>query len=156
MSELVFEKPNQNLVRIDFEIIINSTAEKLWDILWNPEKVNDWLKIFGDTTKLIGNLEEGGNVQFLNDEHGGMNTIVQSKIVNKLVIFRHIGMIKDGDIFIDEVTKLWENAMEGYVITQLDNQCKLSVFIDTTEEYKEHFDELFNKALAFIKDKCEN
>lgn len=156
MSNATFEKLNQNLIRLDFEININATIEKIWDTLWNPNKINDWLKVFEESTYVVGNIEEGENIRFMNGNNSGMNTIVHSKITNKQVIFRHIGYIENGEVVVSDESKAWENAMEGYVITQSDNGCKLIVFLDTTEKYVDYFQPVFKKALEFIKDKCEN
>lgn len=147
---------NTNLIRLNFEVNINSTAEKIWDVLWNPNKVNDWLRIFDPTTVVVGNMEEGENIRFMNENISGMNSIVKSKVANKQMIFHHIGMIENGQPSEKEEYKIWENAMEGYIITETEGGCIVNIFVETTEDHIDYFNTSFNKVLNFIKVKSEN
>ena len=156
MNTNTIEQINTNLIRLNFEVYINTKPNVLWDILWNPNKMNDWLRIFEETTYVEGKMESGENIRFLNSNNSGMNSIVHSKITNKQMIFKHIGMIENGIPSNKDEYQIWENAMEGYIITEVENTCKLEVFVETTEDYIDYFKEKFNKVLEFIKIKCEN
>lgn len=107
MNSNSIKQINTNLIRLNFEVNISSNAEKIWDILWNPNKVNDWLRIFDPTTVVVGNMEEGENIRFMNENNSGMNSIVLSKVTNKQMVFHHIGMIEDGQPSTKEEYKVW-------------------------------------------------
>jgi hypothetical protein len=75
----------------------------------------------------------------------------------KLLIFKHLGEIRDGveDVESDSV-KAWNGALEGYYLEQKDHKTTLKIEVDADQSFKEMMDEGFRKGLEIIKQLSEN
>ena len=57
---------------------------------------------------------------------------------------------------LDEDTKLWSNSKEAHELKEENNQTKLTVNIDTLDNYVGFFNESMPKAMELVKNLSEN
>jgi hypothetical protein len=105
----------------------------------------------------VSNWNEGDAVHFLDPNGNGMYSVIDKKVENQLMSFRHIGNImKLEEMPLDEETKLWSDSKETYELKEENNQTKLIVTIDTLDNYVGFFNESMPKAIDLIKDLSEH
>lgn len=147
------------MVTKHFKTTINASREKVWDVLWNDETYPVWTKVFspegteGSVAKTTWN--KGDKVLFVDSAgSGGMVSSVQDKVENEFMSFRHLGEVQDGVEKIDENAG-WYGAMENYTLKEVDGKTELTIDIDLTEDFLDHFNEAWPKGLDKVKELSE-
>lgn len=141
---------------LEFTIEINAPKEKIWQSLWEDTSYRDWVSFFCEGSYAKSNWIEGDSIHFLTQNGQGMNSIIEKKIENQYMAFKHISEIKDFEPQpIDEKTSEWSGCMETYELIQNDSSVTLKVLMDTLEKYVEYFENTFSKALERIKELSE-
>jgi hypothetical protein len=141
---------------LEFKIKIKAPREKVWGILWNDETYRKWTSVFCEGTYAISNWNEGDKIHFLDPNGEGMNSIIEKKILNEYMAFKHISGLKDfKEMPIDEETKKWTGAMETYRLIQENDYTILEAKVDTLEKYIDYFKEAFPKGLEKVKELSE-
>jgi hypothetical protein len=148
---------------LKYSIIINAKASKIWNYMLNPETYKIWTLEFNPGGSWYeGELIEGGRIHFLgpnpvNGKIGGMVSEVAKLEEDKIVSFRHIGMILDGvEDFDSEEVKKWTPAFETYTFEELGpEETRVDVSLDAVPEFAEMFNTTWPKALEKVKEGCE-
>jgi hypothetical protein len=141
---------------LEFKIRIKAKAEKVWDILWNDESYKAWTSAFCEGSYAVSDWNEGDKIHFMSPNGEGMNSIIETKIANEYMAFKHLGEIKDfKELPIDEETKKWSGAMETYRLTSDDEFTDLTAQVDVVEKYIDYFKEAFPKGLEKVKELAE-
>jgi len=142
--------------RLEFNIEINATPEKVWQILWNDTTYREWTTIFCEGSYAVSNWNEGDSIHFLTPSGEGMFSIIDKRIENKFMAFKHFGEIKDfKEMPIDEATQEWIGAMEIYELTANGSTTVLNVKMDIIEKYEDYFNTTLPNALEKIKQLSE-
>ena len=142
---------------LEFKIRIKAPAEKVWSVLWNDETYTQWTSAFCEGSYAVSDWNEGDKIHFMSPGGEGMNSIIETKIPNEYMAFKHIGEIKDfKELPIDEETQKWSGAMETYRLTPDDEFTDLVSQVDVVEKYIDYFKEAFPKGLEKVKDLAEN
>jgi len=137
---------------LKFEIKINAAPEKVWSVLWDDISFRQWTSAFTQGSFYMGTLDEGSTIQFLDPDNNGMFSKVVKNIPNKEMVFLHLGEIYNGV----ETPMDWGNATESYTLDEEDESTKLTLEINTTEEFKSFFEEKIPKAIQNVKNLSEN
>jgi len=137
---------------LSFEIEINATPERVWDVLWSEITYRQWTTAFTEGSFYLGTLEEGSIVKFFDPHENGMYSRVEKNIPHQEMKFLHLGEIYEGI----EVPQDWGEASESYLLEENEDGTKLTGKIHTPEEFKEFFEEKFPKALGIVKNLAEN
>jgi hypothetical protein len=140
---------------LKYKITIEASKEKLWNTLFTDENYPKWVGVFCEGSYAKTDWKEGSTVEFLTPSQEGMFSKIDQKKPCQLMVFKHLGMIKDGKRVFDPDSKKWENALESYELIEKDGKMELLVSMDTTDEYIEYFNKTFPKALAKIKELAE-
>jgi uncharacterized protein YndB with AHSA1/START domain len=135
-----------------FEIQINASPEKVWDVLWSEMTYRQWTTAFTEGSFYQGTLEEGSIVKFFDPNNNGMYGRVEKNIPHQEIKFLHLGEIYDGV----ETPQDWGEATEAYILEENDEGTKLKSEINTPTEFKEFFEDKFPKALAIVKNLSQN
>lgn len=145
------------MIKVNFSAAIHAPKQRVWYILWEKSFYEQWTSLFseGSTVKTDG-WKEGSMVQFLGPNENGMVSMVVANKPNEYMSFRHLGIVKDGveDTTSDEA-KGWAGAMENYTLKEENGITALTVEMETTEEYKDYFNNKWPKALAKVKELSE-
>lgn len=141
--------------RTQFNISIDAPKEKVWNVLWQDDTYREWTSVFSPGSRAISDWEKGSKIKFLGEKESGMVAIIEDKVPNEYMAFKHMGEIKDGkeDTESERVTA-WQGAMETYTLKG-GSPTELKVEIDLNEEYKEMFMGMFPKALQKVKEISE-
>lgn len=137
---------------LSFEIEINASPVKIWEVLWNDISYRQWTTAFTEGAFYLGTLEEGGIVKFFDPKNNGIFSQVEKNIPHQEMKFLHLGEIYDGI----EVPQDWGEVTESYILEESEETTKLKVEIQTISEFKAFFEEKFPKALQIIKNLSEN
>lgn len=137
---------------LKFTTKINATKEKVWQVLWNDETYRKWTSVFDESSHAISDWKEGSKIQFLSDDGSGMYSIIEKKIENEQMIFKHLGELNKG---VEEL-KDWKGACERYFLKETNGITELATELDCVEEFKDYFLNVFPKALVLIKQLSEH
>ena len=140
---------------LKYATTINANKEKVWNTLFTDENYPKWVSVFCEGSYAKTDWKEGSTVDFLTPTGEGMYSKIEQKIQNKIMVFKHLGLLKDGKKMQDEKSKQWENAKESYELMENNGKTELHASMDTTEEYIDYFNETFPKALKVIKELSE-
>ncbi|MDX2174198.1 MAG: SRPBCC domain-containing protein [Bacteroidota bacterium] len=132
---------------LEFKIEINASPQKVWETLWNDATYREWTAVFNPSSHAISDWNENSKIQFLDAEGNGMHSIIEKKIPNKEMVFKHIGEMKNGV----EVDSTWGEGRERYFLNETASGTELLTVLDLPMDFKKYFTEVFPKALQLIK-----
>lgn len=137
---------------LKFETTINAPAEKIWHVLWDDKNYRKWTTPFAEGSYAESDWKEGSSIKFLGPSGDGMYSVIDKKIENKQMTFRHLGMIKDGKQ-IPETD--WANVIEEYILEEKNGKTNLHATVETDEKYEDMFNKSFVEALKIVKELSE-
>ncbi|WP_348813354.1 SRPBCC domain-containing protein [Flavobacterium maritimum] len=137
---------------LDFKIEINAPKEKVWSVLWDDETYRKWTTVFCEGTYAVSDWKQGSKIHFLSPNGEGMNSVIDTKIDNAYIAFKHLSEIKNFEVMpVDEATKEWTGAMETYRLTEDKGVAVLETKIDVVDKYVDYFKTTFPKGLEMVK-----
>jgi uncharacterized protein YndB with AHSA1/START domain len=138
--------------KIVFEQEIKASAETVWNKMWDKKSYTDWTTPFCAGTYFTGEIELGSRIHFVAPSFDGMYSDVFYLIPNKLIIFKHIGMLKDlKELPIDAEAERWTGSFETYKLNEVDGVTTVTAEIDCVPEYINYMEEKFPLALQELK-----
>lgn len=150
--------------KLTFTTDIKASAESVYESMLGLKDVKtyqQWTATFNPTSTYEGNWDKGSKILFVgtdgNGKRGGMVSEVVENNPAKFVSIRHYGYI-DGDKEVtegEEVEK-WAGGHENYTFEENNGVTKLTVHMDSIEEYVSYFQENYPKALEVLKSTIEN
>ena len=137
------------MTTVTFATKINAPKEKVWDTLWNDSSYRKWTAAFMEGSYAESDWKEGSKILFLSPKGEGMFGIIQTKVPNEQMTFKHLGEIKNGI----EEPKDWRDATESYYLNEINGVTELSVKLtmDANSEFEQYFNNTFPKALEILK-----
>lgn len=133
-----------------FEIEIQATRATVWDTLWQDATLREWAGIIDPGTYMVGDLREGGEVEFISAENGyGVTSRVERLVVGEHLVLRHRADTQDAGARAraDE----WTGGQESYSLAEDDGTTTLTVVFDVPPELVEEFRVSYPQALARVK-----
>ena len=155
-----YAETTKSKVVLHFEININASAEKVYNIMLADKTYSEWTSAFNPTSRFMGSWEKGSKILFIgtdeNGKVGGMVSIISENIPNKYVGIDHVGII-DGDkeLTSGPVVEEWAGVSENYTFTENNGSTQVSVDMGTNDEFEAYFSETYPKALNILKAICE-
>jgi uncharacterized protein YndB with AHSA1/START domain len=148
------------LERLHFEILIDASVERVYNIVINEKTYSEWTSEFNPTSHYKGTWEKGSKMLFLGTEQGstigGMVSMVKENIPNRFISIEHVGYVKDGkEINSGPEVEKWSGMMENYMFTDKNGKTLFSVDMDSNDEFKSYFLRTWPKALNRLKSICE-
>ena len=143
--------------KLNFQISINASRNKIWDVLWNDETYRKWTAVFSPGSYAVTDWQEGSKTLFLSSDGSGMVSTIAKNIPFEFLSIKHLGFVKNGieDTESEEVKK-WAGALENYTLKEAGESVLLEVSMDMNDEYKDYFLKVFPQALQLVKDIAEN
>lgn len=139
-----------------YQIDINATAERVWNVLLNDETYRQWTNFFYEGSYYKGELKQGGRVHFLTPEGGGMYADIIIYKPHSNILFQHIGeVVNSVEQPLDETAERWTGAFENYILKSSGSITKLIVEVDLTPEHANFINENFPKGLKKVKELSE-
>lgn len=139
--------------KLKFDVILDATPMKVWDVLWNDASYREWTSVFSEGSHVQTDWQEGSKALFLDGSGHGMVSQIHINKPNELMSFKHLGNYMNGveDTSSAEVQK-WSGALETYKLTPVDgDRTKLEVELDMNDEFKDYFMGVWPKAFEKIK-----
>lgn len=149
--------------KIHFKSVINTTASKAYDTMLgitDKSTYEKWVAVFNPTSTYEGNWEKGSKMRFVgtgeNGEKGGIVSEIVENIPNTFVSIRHYGIITEGvEITEGPEVEKWANGLENYTFEENNGLTTVTVDMDTTEDFLDYMNQTYPKALARLKEICE-
>lgn len=146
--------------KLNFSININAPKEKVWNTMLDDKTYREWTEVFSPGSHYVGNWDKGSKILFLSPgEKGNMGMVsrIKENRKNEFLSIEHIGIVKNGveDTTSDEV-KEWAGALENYTLKEKNGVTNVFVEMDSQEEYKKMFENMWPKALEKLKEISEN
>ncbi|MEN2401890.1 SRPBCC domain-containing protein [Flavobacterium sp. MC2016-06] len=142
---------------LEFTIRIKASKEKVWSVLWDDKNYRKWVNVFCEGSYAESNWNEGDKIHFISPDGRGMNSIIEKKIPNEYMAFKHMGELENfKEVPLNAETEKWSGSMETYRLTPDDEFIVLTTQMDIDEKYNDYFKDTFPKALEVIKELSEN
>lgn len=149
--------------KLQFSTDIKAPATRTYDCMLgisSKSTYEQWTALFNPTSTYEGSWEKGSKILFIGvnekGEKEGMVSRIAENIPNRFVSIQHYGLVKDDKEVTEgpEVEK-WANGFENYSFEENNGTTTVTVDLDTTEEFLDYMSQTFPKALAKLKEICE-
>lgn len=143
---------------LSYEIIINASKEKVWDVLWSGNTYAEWTQFFGAGSQMRTDWKVGGKTYFVNAEGEGMVSTIDSLEKPDQIIFKHLGMVdKEGneDTQSKEIME-WSGCFEKYILIDYEGKTKLHAEVQTHKKWEDHMNSGFTQGLEVVKRLAES
>jgi L-rhamnose mutarotase len=146
--------------KLHFSVKINAERKKVWDTMLGKETFTKWTEVFMPGSRFTGSWNEGEKITFVAPEDDGslsgmVGVIAENKPLESIRI-RYMGIITNGkEDTASDSARTWKDAEERYNFNDTEGGTMLDVEIDTDEEYKHTFEELWPRALEKLKELAE-
>lgn len=147
--------------KIHYSIHINAPREKVWNTMLTEATYTQWTTAFSPGSYFKGSWEEGSKILFLGPNpdgtgEGGMVSYIKENRIYEFVLVEHQGIISKGiEDTTSEDAKKWASSYESYMFVDKDGGTEVSVEMNTLDEYKNMFEEMWPKALQALKELVE-
>lgn len=139
-----------------FKISINAPQEKVWNTLWDDTTYRAWTAVFAEGSHAKTDWKKCSKVLFVDEKGMGMVSVIEDKIPNEYMSFKHLGEVTNGvEDTVSEKVKQWAGAHENYTLVNKDGKTELTVDMDLADDFVEMFNKLFPKALDKVKELAE-
>jgi hypothetical protein len=132
--------------KITFNTTINAPREKVWNALWQDKNYREWTSAFTPGSYALSDWREGSKVLFLDGKGNGMSSLIEKKIGNTEMVFKHLFEIKDG-----KEHPMKNTGHESYFLSENKDKTELRVEVDIEPEWESFMNETFPKALEGVK-----
>ena len=133
-----------------FSIEIQAPRERVWSTLWDDKTFRDWANIIDEGMYMVGEIKEGGEVQFISSVSGyGVTSLVEKLVQSEFISFRQMADTKGSGE--REREEQWTGGTESYSLAENDCVTTLTVAIDVPPGQEETFKARFPKALERVK-----
>ena len=145
------------MITLKYDILIQASAQKVWNILWDTHTYSQWTQAFSPTSRMQSDWKVGGETLFQDASGNGMVATIVELEQFKHVVFKHLGELKHGvpEKQIDNV-QAWNGTLEKYILTEQNGQTLLTAEIEMDEQYQEFMDRAFQQGFAVVKALAEN
>jgi len=145
--------------KLKFNIKINAPKEKVWNTMLGEKTYSQWTEAFAPGSYYKGSWNKGSKILFLAPGEKGEMGMVSRIKENKpyeFVSIEHIGVVENGkEDTASEAVKGWAGALENYTFKEKNGTTEVLVEMDSNDEYKEMFKEMWPKALKKLKELAE-
>lgn len=139
---------------MQFTVDIHAPKEVVWQTLWQDNSLRQWAGIIDPGTHMVGELKEGGEVQFISGNGYGVTTLVDKLTPGEFVLLKHQADTQDSGAH--EREKEWTGGKESYELTENNGTTTLTAIFDVPTEMREYFQLNYPKAFNKVKELAED
>ena len=137
-----------------YSVTITAAKEEVWATLWQDDTFREWSGIIDPGTYMVGELEEGNEVQFISAENGyGVTSLVAELVEGEYLLLKHSADTQESGS--QEREKEWTGGEESYMLEEKDGVTTLTVAFDVPFHLEAYFNDAYPKALQRIKELAE-
>lgn len=141
-----------SIKKLIFTVEIENTANAVWKKMWDKSTYTQWTTPFCEGTYFTGEIELGSRIHFIAPSFDGMYSDVFYLVPNKIIIFKHIGNLKNLiELPIDDESEKWTGSFEMYKLNEVDGITTVTAEIDCMEAYLNYMNDKFPLALQELK-----
>lgn len=145
------------MIRKTYYTDIDASAEKIWQVLWEPTTYCKWTSAFNPGARVETDWKQGSRALFLDVNGDGIFQDIEEVRRHELMVFKYLGDFKDGkEDFDSPKAKELLGARQIYRIEPRGSETRLTVEIDMDPQYEEFFDKTFPRALDHIRTLSED
>ncbi len=149
--------------KLQYSVHINAPSSNVYDRMLgisDKSTYEAWTALFNPTSSYEGSWTKGGKMRFVGTddkgEKGGMVSEIADIIPNRFVSIRHYGLVQAGkEITTGPEVEKWANGRENYAFDEHNGTTRVTVELDTTEEFMDYMNQTYPKALEKLKEICE-
>lgn len=142
--------------RLEFVIEINAPRPTVWQAMLGDEGYRYWTNAFYEGSHFSGSWDEGADIRFLAPSGDGMVAVIAENRPFEFVSIRMLGMIEKGVLdTTSEAVKAWAPSHENYTFADLPGGCRVTVTLETADDWVEYMRDTYPKALDRLKEFCE-
>ena len=140
---------------------INAPRETVWDAITQDASYRRWTSVFQPTSHFTGGWKEGDSIHFVGINEDGQKEGMVSEIAASRypehISIRHLGLLRNGEVdTTSDDVKAWAPSFENYTLEKIaDHKTRFHLEMDINEDYYSMFENLWPKAMAMMKDICE-
>lgn len=150
------KEKSKSMQMLHLSISIDATKKEVWHTMLDDKTYRIWADIFSKGSHFKGSWEKGSKIHFLGPDDMGIFSRIEENRPYEFISIQHLGYIKDGkEDLKSKGAKAIAGAYENYTLKEKNGITELSVDVDTNEEYKEMFEDLWPKALLKLKELAE-
>ncbi|MFM9984321.1 MAG: SRPBCC domain-containing protein [Flavobacteriales bacterium] len=150
--------------KMQFKVSIHAPAAGVYERMLgisDKSTYEAWTFQFNTTSTYEGHWDKGSKMLFVGvdekGEKGGMVSRIIENIPNQFVSVQHYGLIQaNKEVTEGPDVEKWANGFENYTFEENNGTTIVTVDLDTTEEFVDYMNENYPKALAKLKEICEN
>lgn len=141
---------------LHFSAVINAPRKHVWNVMLGAETFRAWTAEFAEGSYFEGAWDEGQTIRFLTPDGSGMASMIARNRPYEFVSIKHLGIIKDGiDDTESDAARSWAPAYENYTFSDVGASTELRVDVDTPPDFEAYMADTWPKALAKLKNLCE-
>lgn len=143
---------------IEFKISIVGSKQKVWETMLHSTTYKEWVNAAWPGSFFEGEWKEGNNLRFISDDGSGtLVTLIEHKPYD-YSFAKHIAVLQPGGIEDrdSEIAKGWVGTAERYTFTENKDTTVLKVVLTINPDWEKMFSDGWPKALAKLKEICEN
>jgi len=140
--------------RLRFRTEIDAPRSTVWSTMLDDATYREWTAEFSPGSHYEGDWNEGSRIRFVGpgkDGDSGMLSRVRANRPHEYVALEHLGLVHAEEDTTSEVARAWAGAHESYTLTDAGEKTELVVEVDTTDETREDFAEMWPRALDRLK-----
>lgn len=146
--------------KLHYTITINAPKEHVWHMMLDDKPYREWTLPFNATGSYYeGKWEEGSDMLFLGPEADGSVSGMYSRVAAArpydFVSIEHLGEIRKGERHSWPTEMADSSIFENYTFVEKDGATEVLVELDSNEQFKAMFDEMWPKALLKLKEISE-
>jgi uncharacterized protein YndB with AHSA1/START domain len=146
--------------KLHFSIIIDAPKEKVWNTMLDEKTYQSWTDAFMPGSHYVGDWSEGSRMLFLAPDKTGKMSGMVSRVREisppEHVSVEHIGIVQEGkEDTSSEAVKSWAGTHEDYTLKDIRGKTEVLVDMDSDDENREMFQNVWPKALKKLKDLVE-
>ncbi len=145
--------------RLNFRIVIEAQRETVWRTMLGEDTYRIWTGPFMPGSHYVGDWSEGSRMLFLAPDNGGeMGMVSRIKTIrlHEHVSIEHLGIVQNGkEDTSSDAAREWAGALENYTFKDRGDGTEVLVEMDTSETYREMFEETWPKALRRLRELAE-
>lgn len=145
--------------QMKFSVEIDAPRAKVWQTMLEDATYRDWTTAFSPGSYYVGDWSEGSKILFLGPGEngpGGMISRIKTNRPHEYISIEHLGIVENGEEDISsEKVKAWAGARENYTFKDAEGKTELLVEMDSDEEHRQMFENMWPKALQRLKELAE-
>ena len=142
---------------LTYNINITASPKKVWDTMIGHETYKAWTNAAWPGSDFKGEWEQGKNLHFAGEDGSGTSATVTTFDPYNKILLTHIALLQPGSVEDreSEWAKKWVGSLEQYSFAEKNGTTDLTIDMKIYDEWEDMFNNDWPKALARLKQICE-